>query len=151
MRSCLGGALVAVAMGLSALSMSRAAFACSLDGVPSLLANGHRVVINTQAPTTAAQLAAFTPFIAPHSYSVGQAITLTEDRREVAISLNAESMRRPWRWQLSDGSVAYGWTIKHSFKRAGHWQVIVEAYYPGDGHWYRFDLASLTVTGSAQH
>ena len=146
-RRILGIAVsVIAAVGLYSGSMARA---CGLDGIPSLVADGRHVRTNQQVPVTSAQLAAFTPFVSAQSFAVGHAITLSEDRVEVATSLNAASMRRAWRWRFSDGSVAYGWTVRHAFKRAGNWQVRVDAYYPGDGKWYQFDSVSLTVTNTA--
>lgn len=55
MRWNLDCAVVAVALVLSILSVSRVAVAGSLNGVPSLLADGQRMESTTQAPTTAAQ------------------------------------------------------------------------------------------------
>ena len=133
------------------LGTSGAALACGLDGIPSLLADGRLDRINTATPVTAAQVAAWTPFVLPRAFPARQLIILTEDRAEVAKSLNAVSMRRPWRWRFSDGTVAYGWTVKHAFARPGTWHMAIDAYFPGNGKWYQFDTATVTIQAPIGH
>jgi hypothetical protein len=119
--------------------------ACALDQRPSVYADGQLARSNTQVPTTAAQLAAWAPFVFPRTYQAGRAVTFTEDRREVARSLAAAAMRRPWRWQFGDGQLAYGWTVRHTYGRAGSWRITVDAYDPGTARWYTFDQALIAI------
>jgi hypothetical protein len=133
------------------LSVPAVARACSLDSQPSAYADGQRDRLNTQVPTTSAQLAGWAPFVFGRSYPVRRAIVLTEDRREVARSLTAAAMRRPWRWRFGDGQVAYGWTVRHAYAHPGHWRIAVDAYDPGTRQWYNFDQAVITVTATPRH
>ncbi len=121
------------------------ASACSLDNRPSVYANGALARANPQIPTTAAQLASWSPFVFARSYQTRHTITLTENRSEVARSLRATAMRRPWRWTFGDGHSAYGWTVRHAYTRAGHWRIAVDAYDPGTRQWYNFDQVIITV------
>jgi hypothetical protein len=135
----------------SLLSVPAVAHACSLDSQPSAYADGQRDRLNTQAPTTSAQLAGWAPFVFPRSYPVRRAIVLRENRREVARSLTAAAMRRPWRWRFGDGQVAYGWTVRHAYAHPGYWRIGVDAYDPGTRQWYNFDQVVITVTATPRH
>ena len=143
-----GRAIVALALagGLGWLAAGPvAARACSLDNKPSAYADGQLDRVNTQVPTTSAALAAFTPFVFARGYPVRHTITLTENRREVAATLVAEAMRRPWHWELGDGHTAYGWTVRHAYSRPGHYRIVVDCYYPPQKRWIAFDQITLTV------
>jgi len=125
---------------------SASARACALDNKPSLSANGRLVRINQQYPRTDAEVAHWTYFVVPGAYHVGQGVALTENRQEVAQTLLPSVMLRPWRWELGDGAVAYGWSVKHVYAHPGQYMVTADCYNPGDGKWYNFDKATLTVT-----
>ena len=128
------------------LGVPTMARACALDSRPSAYADGHRDRLNTQAPTTAAQLAGWAPFVFARTYPARRAIVLTENRREVARSLTAAAMRRPWRWEFGDGQVAYGWTVRHAYAYPGRWRISVDAYEPGTRQWYTFDQVVITIS-----
>src|SRR6266851_5677867 len=81
--------------------------ACSLDNIPSLSLNGRLPILNKAIPLNSAQLATYVPFVFPRPYPVHSIITFTENRRDVAKSLQASAMRRPWRWHFGDGATAY--------------------------------------------
>jgi hypothetical protein len=151
MRSARLPLLLVTVTLVSFLAANSIAWACGLDGIPSLLADGQRDRINTATPTTAAQVAAWTPFVLARSFPAKQAITLTEIRSEVAKSLTAAAMRHPWRWRFSDGTVAHGWTVKHAFAKPGTWRIAVDAYYPGNGKWYQFDTATVVIRAPEAH
>src|SRR5581483_4789359 len=90
------GAIGALALCAVLGGPAARAAACSLDQKPSVLADGHLAVINNESPTTQAQLATWAFFTFDQSYRVRQSIVLTENRREVAQTLTAAAMRRPW-------------------------------------------------------
>ncbi len=140
-----------VAAGLAALIAggvlgSTGARACALDNKPSLSANGRLVRINQQSPRTDAEVARWTYFVVPGAYRAGQGVALTENRQEVAQTLLPSVMLRPWRWEFGDGVTAYGWGVKHAYTHPGQYVVTADCYNPGDGKWYNFDKATLTVT-----
>jgi hypothetical protein len=121
------------------------ALACTLDNKPSVSANGLLAEFNPQVPLNSAQLATFAPFVFSHSFPLQKAVALTENRGEIARSLQPSAMQRPWRWRFGDGKVAYGWTVKHTFSRKGNMRVSVDAYYPGTKQWYPFDQVLIRV------
>jgi len=108
--------------------------------------------LNLQQPTTAAQLAVWAPFVFARSYAPRQTIALTEDRAQLAHVLVPRAMQRPWRWSFTDGSshtayntIAYGWTVQHTFAHPGQWQVSVDAYDPISKKWYPFDQIAVVI------
>ena len=151
-RLSLSRSIVALA-ALAACGMTSAASvgACMLDSRPSAYADGQRDRVNTQVPTSSAQLAGWAPFVFARGYPVRRAIVLTEDRREVARTLTAAAMRRPWRWKFGDGQVAYGWTVRHAYVHPGHWRISVDAYDPGNRQWYNFDQVVITISAGLRH
>ena len=133
------------------LGVPTMARACALDSQPSAYADGQRDRVNPQVPTTSAQLTSWAPFVFARSHPVRRAIVLTEDRREVARTLTAAAMRRPWRWEFGDGQVAYGWTVRHAYAHPGHWRISVAAYDPGTRQWYNFDQVMITISAGPRH
>ncbi len=139
-------AALALTMLLGALVMGTTVVrACGLDGKPSMLGNGRLVRINPSYPQTDAQVAYWAVFALPGSYGAGQVVALTENRAEVARTLLPQAMLRPWRWTFGDGATAYGWTVRHTYARAGHWRITTYAYDPGSRTWNNFDQAVITV------
>jgi hypothetical protein len=122
--------------------------ACALDSKPSLSANGVLPALNTAVPLTPAQLAAFAPFVFQRPYAAGVRIAFTENRVDVARSLTAAAMQRPWRWQFGDGKTGYGWSVAHQFSRPGSYSISVAAYDQGTKQWYQFDLVRLSIVPS---
>src|SRR5690348_15684028 len=107
---------LALALGVVALSgagLARAALACTIDGRPSLLVEGQRVLLNT-APPNDRNWAYWAQFVTAKPVPVHVYLALREDRRFV--TLPAEAFHRPWRWRFGDGaSPAYGFTISHRY------------------------------------
>ncbi len=131
----------AVAIGLA--SVGEAAHACTIDGKPSVFANGTRAVIYKGAPTTATY-AYWARFAFPRTFRAGQRIAFNEDDALVRPVLQQADMSRTWRWRFNDGSAAQiGDRVAHSYRRVGKYKVAVEAYYPTAGGWQQFD--SVTV------
>lgn len=147
------GAAGLIAGGLlGASATAPLARACTIDQKPSASANGVLARLNQQQPTTKAQLAVWAPFIFPHNYTVGQRVALSENRRQIAGVLVPAALRRPWRWEFTDGTsraadntVVYGWMVRHAFSHPGQWRVQVDAYDPGTKRWYPFDQVAVMV------
>lgn len=139
------GAAVAV-LALATALIAAPVQACGLDGTPSVSANGRLAQVTPWTPTTQAQMAIWAIFDFTRHYAVRQAITLTENRREVARALIASAMQRPWRWRFGDGQTAYGWTVRHAFARPGTWRIMVDAYLPSTKQWYNFDQVMIVIT-----
>lgn len=119
-----------------------------LDQQPSISADGVLATINGRPPASAAALASWAAFVFGGDYPRGEAIALTEDRRQIALVLTAAAMRRPWRWTFVNGAMADGWSVRHAYIRAGRWRIGGVAYDPGSGRWYTFDQAELTVVAA---
>ena len=150
LRHC-SACLVLLGLAGCLLSVPTVVYACALDSRPSAYADGQRDRINTQVPTSSAQLAGWAPFVFARGYPVRRAIIFTENRHEVARSLTAAAMRRPWRWAFGDGQVAYGWTVRHAYVHPGHWRIGVDAYDPGNRQWYNFDQVVITISAGLRH
>jgi len=131
----------ALAIGLA--SGVGAAHACTIDGKPSVFANGTRAVIYKAAPT-AATYATWAHFTFPRAFRAGQGILLKEDDALMRKVLPQADLRRSWRWRLGDGTTQTGDTATHSYRRAGKYKVAVDAYFKGYG-WQQFDSVTVTV------
>ena len=145
MRRLLPLPCAAVALFAVCVVVVTPALACTLDSRPSAYADGQIDRPNPALPTSGAQLASWSPFVFASTVRMHRTVTLTENRREVARSLTAAAMRRPWRWGFGDGHTAYGWTVRHAYARPGRWRITVDAYDPGTRQWYNFDKIILTV------
>jgi len=117
--------------------------ACSLDGRPSLLVNGQRVLLNTQ-PQDGPDWRVWAQFVTARPILHGTVATLAEDPKQV--TLPAEAFSHPWRWRFGDGSsAAIGLRVAHHFAHAGHYKVEVDAYIPSLHRWLNFDALLFIV------
>lgn len=143
-RACAGvGAVILLGCALAQAVIP--AHACTIDQKPSIFANGARARVNPQTPTTQAQMLTWTYFVFAHPYSAHRAVTLTEDRGQIARVLMSSALRTPWAWQLGDDHVAHGWTIRHTYAHAGRFQIAVYAYNPESARWDLFDRATIVI------
>ncbi len=135
---------LALVGGLTPLIAGPAA-ACTVDGVPSAMANNTRAVIYKAAPTTATY-AYWARFAFPRAFRAGQRIAFNEDDALVRPVLKQADLHRTWRWRFNDGGAAQiGDRVAHSYRRAGKYKVAVEAYYPTAGGWLQFDSITITI------
>jgi hypothetical protein len=130
---------------MGVVSATAPAAACTLDGQPTASANGQLARLNSHTPQTTADLATWAAFVFAQRFHSRRPITLAEDRRALSRVLIAAALRRPWRWEFGDGSMGYGWSVRHSYARPGNWRVTVDAYLPSNKKWYHFDQVMLTV------
>ncbi len=133
------------AIALATASSVAPAGACTLDGQPTASANGQLARLNPHTPQTTADLATWAAFIFTQRFHAGRPITLAEDRRALTRVLIPAALHRPWRWEFGDGSMGYGWSVRHSYAHPGSWRITVDAYLPSTKKWYHFDQVMLTV------
>lgn len=140
-----GAALpIALLAGLAAIVAGSAdARACAVDGVPSLRADGARVVLNAVVRTRR-NGATWAPFVCAHPFRVGHTVRFGEDLAELARSLPPEIVHGRWIWRLGDGSSAQGYTARHAYGRAGTYLVTVGVRIPGK-RIFTFDAAQVRV------
>jgi hypothetical protein len=134
---------------LVVLVPAQAARACSLDGVASISVNGNLASLTSGSPTTA-NLAHWAPFtliaVAP-----GTSLTFAENLSNVARSLPASAMQRPFRWTFDTGAMLYGQTAVHfRYAQLGWHRITVSYFWPARRQWVAFDSAQIQVlpTGS---
>jgi hypothetical protein len=134
--------------GAAALGDARA---CSLDGIPSISANGHLAALNS-APASAKTFRIWSPFVFRQPFRVGEVVRLSENRALLKGVLSPQGLRGPWRWNFGDGRSAVGSsTISHRYSHAGQYQVTIQAYFPQFKNvgttkgWLKFELVGLTV------
>jgi hypothetical protein len=127
------------------------AHACSLDGIPSISANGHLAALN-RAPATAKTFLTWSPFVFRQPFRSGAVVRLSEDRALLKGVLSPQGLRGPWRWSFGDGQSGVGSsTISHSYSRPGVYRVTVSAFFPQfktvgkTKGWLTFDSVGLTV------
>ena len=120
------------------------AWACSLDGVPSVSANGLLAVRNLAVPRKADFLT-WSPFVFRHPFGRSTVIRLSEDRAKVARALGPTSLHARWRWTFGDGKAAEGAGVTHHYAHAGRYRIIVAAYDASTKQWFPFDSVEVTV------
>jgi hypothetical protein len=131
---------------LTVLLYGLPAEACSLDGVPSLSANGHLAGL-TKDPPTQATLAHWARFTLPAA-APGDALRLTEDLSNLRRSLPVAALARPFRWSFGDGTSAQGYAVVHRYARQGWYRIMVSALLPGLHNPIVFDSARLQIVAA---
>jgi hypothetical protein len=135
---------LALSLGLLCFAASAPdVMACTIDGRPSLLVEGQRVLLNTEPPTSR-NWAYWALFVTARPLTKNTTVSLGEDRRFV--TLPAEAFHQPWRWRFGDGSSpAFGSTAGHRYTHAGYYRLQVDAYVPSLHRWLTFDALELQV------
>lgn len=127
------------------LAVQAVAHACTLDGQPTAVANGHRAV-PSQSTASAATVRTWAPFSFPGAYHVRAVIRLGEDQTQLRATLPPEAFDRPWSWQFGDGTHTVGWTVAHCYVHPGRYRIIVGAYYPTWHSYVAFDAVRIVMT-----
>ena len=117
--------------------------ACALDNVPSMSMNGKLASHNKKMPHNLRLYAPFYFKVKPEAMARDR---FSENKKEVAKSLTAAAMKRAPQWYFGDGSkAAYGWSVRHVYKRKGRYKLTVRAYYARDHQWFAFDESDVTI------
>ena len=138
-----GAAVCGLALA-AAVGVPGAARACSVDGVPSLSANGALVRLNTVRPSRET-LAHWAQFVVAARLPAGAAVRFSEDLASLRRALPAQAFDRPWRWRFGDGGTATGAATAHSYARPGDYKLVIEAYYGQYKSWFEFDAVLIHV------
>lgn len=119
--------------------------ACTIDGQPTAVADGHRAVRALDNPT-AATARTWAPFAFPGAYHVHTVIRLSEDGAQLRNVLPPEALTRAWLWQFGDGTRAIGWTVRHHYGRPGYYRIVVAAYFPTWKRYVAVDAVRIVTT-----
>jgi len=118
--------------------------ACTIDGTPTVYANGQRAVLS-HARFTPQTACGWAMFAFPIDYRPGAAVRLVEDRGALARVLPTEAIGHEWQWTLGDGSKTIGWTVAHVYAHPGAYRIMVSAYYPSWKQYFPFDTVRIVV------
>jgi hypothetical protein len=123
-----------------------AAQACSIDGIPSISANGQLAVRNLTVPTGSTFLT-WAPFVFHRAVARNHPVRLSEDMAKIARVLTSAELHGHWRWTFGDGQTAsgQGGVITHRYARAGQYRITVATYDPLYNGWKPFDSVDLTI------
>jgi hypothetical protein len=118
--------------------------ACTLDGQPTAIADGHRAVLS-QDPPTAVTARTWAPFSFLGTYHARTVIRLAEDGTQLRTTLPREALERAWLWQFGDGTHTVGWTVAHRYVRPGRYRISVAAYYPTWHAYFGVDSVRIVI------
>jgi len=137
-------ASVSAASALVAPLVPATARACTIDGTPTVYANGQRAVLS-HARFTPQTARSWAMFAFPSDYHTGTAVRLVEDRAALARVLPNEALGHEWQWTLGDGTKTIGWTAAHTYTHPGAYRIMVSAYYPSWKQYFPFDTVRIVV------
>ena len=131
--------LLAVALALHASPVR----ACSIDGMPSLSANGALADLAAVRPF-GQDLAVWAPFVL-QAATPGALLRLREDLGNLKRSLPARALTAPFRWDFGDGAETAGFATTHRYARAGSYRIVVSYREPRSARWIVFDSARIGI------
>lgn len=144
LRRSLGAPLLAaLLLGVA----PRAATACAIDNVASLLADGVPAMLTTSAPQGTVPWA---PFTVAQAIASGATVRLAEEPGDLARTLPPSVRATPYRWAFGDGGTRRGYAVVHRYRRAGTYRLTVSGYDRGARRWFAFDQAVLRVVPADQ-
>jgi hypothetical protein len=135
--------VLAVSSGLVYVD-AHAAYACTIDGKPSALANGRRATLSRDVPTSAT-LRTWASFTFAGRYHARASIRFAEDRTTLRTALSPDALAHPLRWDLGDGTWADGWTVTHHYGKPGVYRISIAAYDAGWRRYFPFDLVRVII------
>ncbi|HEY8286491.1 MAG TPA: PKD domain-containing protein [Chloroflexota bacterium] len=138
--SCILTSLLAVAHPITT-------WACAIDNVASLTANGVPAMLVTDPPTSAGPWA---PFVLAQAVAPRTTVRLEEEPADLARTLPAAVRAVPFRWAFGDGAVAIGPLVAHQYVRPGQYHLQVYGYDPRGRRWFVFDGALVRVVPAGQ-
>jgi len=144
LRRSLGAPLLAaLLLGVA----PRAATACAIDNVASLLADCVPAMLTTSAPQGTVPWA---PFTVAQAIASGATVRLAEEPGDLARTLPPAVRATPYRWAFGDGGTRLGYAVVHRYRRAGTYRLTVSGYDRGARRWFAFDQAVLRVVPADQ-
>ena len=138
--SCAIGALLAAAHPTST-------WACAIDNVASLSANGVPAMLAGTPPTAGG---AWAPFVLAQAFAPNTPVRLREAPADLARTLPATVQAAPFRWDFGDGTTALGHEAIHRYARPGRYHLLVYGYYGRERRWLVFDSAMVRVVPASQ-
>jgi len=136
---------VVIALGLLATATAQA---CTIDGKPSVSANGI-LALRNESRASPGNLGHWAVFVFGTSFAVGQKVQFAENTPLLRSALPSQAWGKPWRWTLGDGTTLTGYSVRHVYAHAGSYKLTISAYYSGYGQWLEFDDALVTIRSTA--
>jgi hypothetical protein len=141
----LAGAFLLLGVACGMAGSLPAAQACTIDGIPSISANGHLALRNLAVPT-AKSFQTWAPFVFRQSLTRNQVIRLSENSAKIAKVLTSAELHGRWRWDFGDGQTGRGnMTMTHRYTRAGQYRITISTMDPLYNGWRPFDSVELTI------
>jgi PKD repeat protein len=153
MQSIMGKTALGVVVGLAlwlagpfvgGSGVAAPAFACGLGQPQTMTANGQAAVTFPTTPTTPANAP---QGVFAQQFAVNQAITLTEDLSRIPPP-GIKTSDYQWNWDFGDGKTGSGYSITHTYTKAGTFTIKLHLVAPKDPTESdtNFDSASITIT-----
>jgi PKD domain len=128
-----------------ALTAPQTTHACTIDGKPTVFADGSRAVLS-HVKLTDATARTWAPFSFRNQYHAHASIRLSEDRAQLRGVLSSDALQRAWRWDFGDRTNVTGWTVTHRYAHPGTYRITVAAYYPTFHQYFTMDTVRITIT-----
>lgn len=135
------GSALAMGPALSSLGLAPTpvARACGLGAGPTMLANSTPALLYPVTTNTNQPVGIFAP-----DYTMGQAITFTEDLSRVPGAPAPNTLK--WRWKFGDGTETTGEIAsKHMFAKPGTYDVYAQIFDTSSNIWTDLDSAQIHV------
>jgi hypothetical protein len=123
---------------------ARYARACAVDNIASVRADGQLAIHNAVTPD-GSTISRWAPFVFRKPFAHGQAITFSENLRELARTLPPDIVRGRWLWRFGDGATARGQVVSHRYLNARYYLLTVSMPLPHVRGTFVFDAVDIRV------